>query len=388
MSRTLDNVSTPARVQHSMSLGLHVGSPVKEVIVRMARFAVIAAAFGVATSSNGSVLTAQAPATTRQVASIVERAAKEVDSKYVDSTLGRVMADSLRRQLRRGAYRSIIDVRSLCDTLTAELQRISHDLHLRLVYSVVTLDTAIATAAVDSARERDYMAQVLAEGKTRNFGFDQVSRLPGNIGYIRMSTFFPLEHGREVADAAMRFVSNSDAIIIDLRGNSGGAPNMVGHLQRYFVTDTIVGAERYDRLTNRTTTNMTVPIEGSAWFRGKPVYVLLDSTVFSAPEAFAFGLQSRERIVVVGERTRGGAHVTTAWAIDPHVQIRIPHGRGANDWEGTGIAPNIAAPGPKAHIAAQIAVLRELLSRGAAAGELADERKAALARLEKLLAGT
>jgi hypothetical protein len=319
------------------------------------------------------------------VSSVVERTAQEVERKYVDSTLARAMADSLRDRLRRGAYRSIVELSVLCDTLNAELQRMGHDLHLRLVYSARALE--VATAGTDTAAaEREYMAQVLAEGRTRNFGFDQVTRLPGNIGYIRLSTFFPLEHAREVADAAMRVVSNTDAIIVDLRGNSGGAANMVTHLTRYFITDTL-NVTSYDRLTNRTSTHTTVPIEGSAWFRGKPAYVLLDSSVFSAPEAFAFGLKARGRIVVVGERTRGGAHKTSSWTIDPHVEIRIPHERGANDWEGTGILPDVPALGLKAHIVAQIEALRELLRRGPIAGELADERRAALVRLEKALGG-
>jgi hypothetical protein len=345
-----------------------------------------------AVAAFASARAAPACAAAENVPAIVSRVATEVENKYVDSTLARAMAGTIRQKLRRGAYRSISEVRVLCDTLNAELLRLSHDLHLRLVYSAEPLEVDSPGGANDAARDRDYMAQVLAEGKTRNFGFDQVSRLAGNLGYLRMSTFFPLEHGRAVADAAMQFLASTDAIIVDLRGNSGGSPDMVGYLASHFVTDTTVTGTRYDRITGYKTTRVA-PVPGSAWFRGKPLYVLLDSTVFSAPEAFAYGLQSLGRVVVVGERTRGGAHLTSGWTIDPHVQIRIPHERGINartgtDWEGTGVTPDIPAPSARALVAAQVVALRELMSRDSGASELGDERKAALARLQQTPAGS
>ena len=346
----------------------------------------LATAVAAATLSGPGNAHAQAAATRQEIASVVSRAAAEIDAKYVDASVARAMADTLRRKLARGGYAAVTELRALCDILSADVQRVSHDLHLRFVYSAEPRDVSREGAATDTAGEGAYMEQVRAEGLTRNFGFDQVARLPGNIGYVRLSTFFPLEHGRDVADAAMRFLASTDAIIVDLRGNSGGSPDMVGHLMRYFVTDTTVLGTVYDRLTDRTTTNRIVPIVGSVWYRAKPAYVLLDSTIFSAPEAFAYNLQSLGRVVVVGERTRGGAHVTTSWVIDPHVEIRIPHERGTNtrtgaDWEGAGVVPQIPASRAMALIAAQIAALTRLLEQPSAS-ELAEERKAALARLE------
>ena len=75
------------------------------------------------------------------------------------------------------------------------------------------------------------------------------------------------------------------------------------------------------------------------------------------------------------------------------MELRIPHERGQNartgtDWEGAGVRPDVAAPGSRALVVAQVTALRELLSRDSSAEELTAERKAALVRLEQVLKGS
>nr|WP_318219435.1 S41 family peptidase [Streptomyces sp. SCL15-6] len=83
----------------------------------------------------------------------------------------------------------------------------------------------------------------------------------------------------------------------------------------------------------------------------KPVYVLTSSHTFSAAEELAYDLQQLGRAVVVGERTRGGAHPREGWTVHPHLDASIPIGRAVNpasgtNWEGTGVQPDVScAPG-------------------------------------------
>jgi C-terminal processing protease CtpA/Prc len=69
-------------------------------------------------------------------------------------------------------------------------------------------------------RMRSVMAQT-------NFGFEKVERLAGNIGYLDLRGFLPPQMMGDTAAAAMTFLANANALIIDLRENGGGSPDAV-----------------------------------------------------------------------------------------------------------------------------------------------------------------
>src|SRR5256885_13831761 len=69
--------------------------------------------------------------------------------------------------------------------------------------------------------------------QSRNFGFESVSRLAGNVGYLDLRGFLDAGDGGETAAAAMNFLANSDAVIFDLRRNGGGSPTMIDLLISY-----------------------------------------------------------------------------------------------------------------------------------------------------------
>lgn len=61
------------------------------------------------------------------------------------------------------------------------------------------------------------MLQRWAPLARQNFGFAEVSILPGNIGYIKLDQFAPIEPAMDTASAALSFVANTDGVIFDLR---------------------------------------------------------------------------------------------------------------------------------------------------------------------------
>ncbi|MFD0408933.1 S41 family peptidase [Kitasatospora sp. NPDC127116] len=78
----------------------------------------------------------------------------------------------------------------------------------------------------------------------------------------------------------------------------------------------------------------------------KPLYVLSSDSTFSAAEELAYDLQQLGRAVVVGERTRGGAHPCQGWTVHPHLEATVPVGRAVNpvsrtNWEGVGVRPDV-----------------------------------------------
>jgi hypothetical protein len=335
-----------------------------------------------AAQSNPSQATAVSRAEVRRV---VEGAMVQLTRYYVIPATGDSAAAFVRKRVRAGDYDRIVTAQQLVDTLTADLQRITRDLHLRLTFTNAPAPIgAEETPAQREAAERDYLEIVRKEGVSRNFGFEAATRLPGNVGLVRLSTFFPRDMSLATAEGAMAMVASTDAIIIDLRHNTGGDPAMVGWLGGQF-TDSVrlTGTTTYNRVTNRTDTGVARPTKGHERFTGKPLYILLSAEVFSAGEAFAIALQSMGRAVIVGERTRGGSHLTTAFRIDDHFAIRVPHSRPTPDWDGIGVAPDIVATEAQALKRAQLTALEKLAGEKNVHPDLQEERHRVLELLRR-----
>lgn len=79
------------------------------------------------------------------------------------------------------------------------------------------------------------------------------------------------------------------------------------------------------------------------------MYLLTSGYTFSAAESFAFGLKSRGRVTLVGERTGGGGHFGRLGLLSHGLGIFLPVGRTydpetGKGWEAEGLEPDIAAP--------------------------------------------
>lgn len=74
---------------------------------------------------------------------------------------------------------------------------------------------------------------MLARMKELNYGIAKVDKLQGNIGYLEMRGFVPVRHAEQAIAAAMTELADSDALIIDMRGNGGGDPASVAVLSSY-----------------------------------------------------------------------------------------------------------------------------------------------------------
>src|SRR5205085_3772593 len=110
--------------------------------------------------------------------------------------------------------------------LTTDLQAVSHDKHLRVGYSSEPIPER-QNAEEPTAEELDRFQTFLRQ---TNFGFEKVERLPGNVGYLDLRGFNPAQFAADTGAAAMNFLANTDALIIDLRRNGGGDPAMVAFL--------------------------------------------------------------------------------------------------------------------------------------------------------------
>ena len=275
---------------------------------------------------------------------VVSRVADELERHYVDAETGRRLAAALRSRLGSGAYPASTAGEELARRVTADLRAASGDGHLGLEYSAAPIPEEDRAAA----EELDRRDRIRYYGPQLNFGFQRVELLPGNIGYLDLRVFAPLDWGGETATAAMTLLANSDALVIDLRQNGGGHGEMAQWIASY-----LLAAEprplsgEYSRASGATTQRWSLPyVPGKRYGAEKPVYVLTSRRTFSAAEALAYDLQALKRATVVGERTGGGAHPYENVKLDAHFVLWLPKARSVNpltggNWQGVGVRPDI-----------------------------------------------
>ena len=133
------------------------------------------------------------------------------------------------------------------------------------------------------------MAMKMAE---INYGFSEVKILNGNIGYLNLRMFADTAYAKGAATAAMNFLFNTNAIIIDLRENGGGVPSMMQLLSSYF-TDAkpVLLSNFYERETDSKTQLFTIETIDGKRITNKPLYILTSKNTFSAAEAFTYTLK-------------------------------------------------------------------------------------------------
>jgi carboxyl-terminal processing protease len=129
--------------------------------------------------------------------------------------------------------------------------------------------------------------------------------LPGNIGYITFNQFLDPVHVMPVFDKAMESYMDSDGVIIDIRGNSGGLPGMVTGMIAWFVDEDkkLLGTLHLRTIKDpiKLLTNIRVKT-----YPG-PVAVVVDELSASASEFFAGGMKDLGRATIIGKRTMGAA---------------------------------------------------------------------------------
>ena len=282
-------------------------------------------------------------------ARVIEGAAKMLDEYYVYPDIAKKMEEAVRDRQQRGQYDTITDGDAFAQKLTADLREVSHDRHLGVNYSPAVLPPDRAGAA-PTAEQRDQMRKQM---ERMNCGFEKVERLQPNIGYLKFNGFADPDVCGPTATAAMNFLGNVDALIIDLRENGGGDPRMVAYVSSYLFDDSTHLNDLYNRKEDSTTQYWTLPYVPGKRLAGKPVYILTAKRTFSGAEEFTYNLKNLKRATIIGETTGGGAHPVSGHRIDDHFTIGVPFARAVNpvsktNWEGTGVEPDIKAPAGEA----------------------------------------
>jgi retinol-binding protein 3 len=284
---------------------------------------------------------------------IVAEIKKLLDQYYVYPEKAKSMGDALEKKLETGAYDKISDPHEFAMTLTDDMHSVNNDRHLGFMYAPDMVSEMKHAGSKNEREVSEAEEKRLAAMRADNFGFRRVERLPGNVGYLDFRFFAPADVAGDTAVAALNFLVNCDAIIIDLRQNGGGDPTQIQLISSYFFKEPTHLNDIYTRAEDKTENFWTLPYVPGRKATGADLYVLTSKRTFSGAEEFSYNMKNLKRAVLIGETTGGGAHPTDSEIVLDQFVLDVPTARAINpitktNWEGTGVIPDIALPADQA----------------------------------------
>jgi hypothetical protein len=309
-----------------------------------------------------SAQTAIAPAEKKEV---IDALCANLEREYIFPEITEKYVRMLRDNLRSGQYDKIVQPGEFAVTVTNDLMAVHRDEHLRVLFNPAWVEEE------RNRRELDEQAIKLQERRSRttNYGFIEIKILPGNIGYLRLDSFSYDTGAQDAAVGAMGFLANADAVIIDLRRNGGGSPEMVQFLCSYFLDNPRKHLNSFSyKDPERLTQYWTYTYLPGKRLDKVDLYLLTSENTFSAAEEFSYNLKNLKRATVIGETTGGGAHDNRFVILSDRFEMSLPFARAINpvtktNWEGVGVEPDVKVPQDKALGTAQAMASQRLAER-------------------------
>ena len=305
------------------------------------------------------------PATVQE---ILQNLMEKLKAYYVFPEIAEQICARLEQYDEQGAYLDLNEGEFLALALTLHMQEVNHDQHLWVRWH----EEELSEQAGSLLNHPEIIAEQAQKARLDNFGIHKVERLPGNVGFIDFRYFYRTSWGSsETIVAAMSFLGNTNAVLIDLRQCLGGYPGTVAMICSYFFDEEPVHLNSlYWREADLTEQYWTLPYVPGRRMLEQPVFILTGKDTFSGGEELAYNLQTQGRATLVGEATSGGAHPGSTYRIHPHFGVFIPNGYAINpitgrNWEGSGVQPDVSAPQEQAHqVAYRLALISIIESLG------------------------
>ncbi len=257
---------------------------------------------------------------------------KLIEANYLDEAQSLEISQKFQELFHSGRYNKFYDPKEFAFELTLDLRAEGRDEHFEILY-------------------RPSPDEIAETGKVE-------SRTKDGIGYFEITK---LEHTNN-PDSMLKVKTALDdlcksqpqAIIIDLRENSGGSGRMMKYIVSHFLEPDIPLASFQYRCAMEdseafptepfvTLSKKELPLQER--ILNKPIYILTSPDTMSAAESLAYHLREHANAKLIGDKTRGGVHVTKLFDVNEDFYVAIPIGdyileSKKESWEGKGILPD------------------------------------------------
>jgi len=289
--------------------------------------------------------------------------AAALEENFVFPDKGQAYAAMLRKKLSDGAYAHFDDAASFAAKVTADLQAVHKDGHLRL-----RVASPPPTADADATRQA---------GPPKGSAVGKSGWLAPGVAYVDLRGF----PGNAPTIGAVRDIlaAHRDAktLILDVRHNGGGGLDEMNLIfaEIFAKPVTLVTMDIRQAVEEKHGTpfadndpvlpkiagpgtiirrqHLVVPAKNQGALKNAKIILLTSKKTFSAAEHFSLALKRTKRATLIGEATGGGAHFGGTIPMGVGYAAFIPVGRTfdpdtGQSWEGTGVPPDVAVPSDQA----------------------------------------
>ena len=146
----------------------------------------------------------------------------------------------------------------------------------------------------------------------------------------------------------MKFLENTENLIIDLRGNGGGYSGLMQYIMNHYFHGgpTHISTTYYSGKEEIPSKDYSSDLVYGKLKVDTPLYIIVDGNTGSASEFFAYTLQSFGKAIVVGQPTAGAAHKNSFYPLAKNFRISISTAAPINpktntNWELSGVQPDL-----------------------------------------------
>ena len=287
----------------------------------------------------------------------IEKLAHLLEENFVYPDIGQAYSRMLRSKLASGTYASFPNAEEFAKVVTADLQGVNKEGHLRLIPPGTEPpgQSAAPGTSGSGVRGAGWLASGVAYMSIHGFQGDRAE-------YTRL-----MNRLREVLDK----FSSAKTLIIDARPYVGGSLEETDIMASYFFTkptvllridireavekrnfSPLVESETLRRIAGPAGVvrreQVAVPSSSHTGLRTARIFVLTSKQTASGGEGFTLALKQSGRATIIGETTAGAGHLGRTTDLGGGYRSFIPIGRPydpttGKGWEQTGVEPNVKA---------------------------------------------
>ena len=307
----------------------------------------------------------------------VAKLADLLETGYVFPDIGKKYAAMLRQKLAAGGYASFTDAAALGQQLSADLNAVSPDRHLRVVPETAAGGGGPRRVVVGGPAPQPAPAAPRI-GPAPRRSIEDAGWVAKDVAYIRFIGFTGEPEAVAATADFMKTHAAAKTLIIDCRYNGGGGVSEMNEIFPYlYAKETVLvqmqmaesvartrGGTPFDddgfirKIANPPAgivarEHYVVPSKTETRLFGAKIFYLTSNRTASAAEHCALALRHTKRAIQIGETTAGANHFGGFEPIGSGLVVFLPVGRTIDpdtgkDWEGTGIAPDIQVAPMKA----------------------------------------